>query len=150
MDTQDEKAPEYDPHPKPKPFGPGHLRRAYGKGHLSKGGALDLRREGTQVKASVLNPDLVVEIRSSQKSNRYWADKLGCCDATISTARRGLSWQHVKTPPKTEHLRRKLDEEVVREIRKSEESCRWWGRKLGVSHSCINDIRRGKTWKHVK
>jgi DNA-binding CsgD family transcriptional regulator len=43
----------------------------------------------------------------------------------------------------------KLTEAEVHGIRKSNESSRQLGRRLGVSHTTINQIRNGSIWRHL-
>lgn len=44
---------------------------------------------------SVLTPDLVRYIRSSQKNNQELANEIGVTRATVRKARLGISWGHV-------------------------------------------------------
>lgn len=48
------------------------------------------------------------------------------------------------------HPNAKLTEAAVREIRASKETSHALGRKYGVSHSLIVNVRQRKAWRHVK
>lgn len=47
------------------------------------------------------------------------------------------------------HSHAKLTEELVRQIRASDETNTTWARRLGVSHAAISGIRRNLTWRHI-
>jgi hypothetical protein len=46
--------------------------------------------------------------------------------------------------------RKKLTDELVREIRASTESARAIARRLGLTHEAVGKVRRGKSWRHVE
>ena len=49
----------------------------------------------------------------------------------------------------TDHPSSKLDDELVRYIRKSDKSSYKLAKELGVDSSTIRDVRNNKTWRHV-
>jgi len=56
----------------------------------------------------------------------------------------------VVVAPKGEgHLKARLTEELVLEIRSSTKTNRAWAERLGVSITCIRKARVGETWKHI-
>jgi hypothetical protein len=46
-----------------------------------------------------LTDAVVTEIRTAGKTDTYWSRELGIHVKTIADARRGVTYQHVKTPP---------------------------------------------------
>jgi hypothetical protein len=59
-----------------------------------------------------------------------------------------------RTTKGAEHPHAKLTEKIVKEIKSKHAtgkySQRALGREYGVSHTAIQDILKGKQWKHVK
>jgi hypothetical protein len=53
-------------------------------------------------------------------------------------------------PRGEDHLKARLTEDLVRQIRRSKETNVAWAMRLGVSINCIRAARIGKNWKHVK
>jgi hypothetical protein len=58
---------------------------------------------------------------------------------------KGRHW----SPAGEAHYAAKLTEDVVRAIRASAENGVIVGRRYGISHKYVSDIRLGKKWKHV-
>ena len=76
---------------------PQHIRWAT---HLEN--IRDKYLHGTQTKGEAhslakLTDDAVRLIRRGGKSDKYWADRIGCSESTIKKARQGRTWAHVTT-----------------------------------------------------
>jgi len=56
----------------------------------------------------------------------------------------------VAVPKGERHFKSKLNEDLVREIRASDEPNTVWAKRLGLGVTTIREARTGKKWKHVK
>lgn len=75
---------------------PNWTHTPYQKGHLARGGKLDLFRRGEQAPTARLTETAVREIRESNKPDSYWAKRYGVTSPTIHRARTGKSWSHLQ------------------------------------------------------
>lgn len=94
-----------------------------------------------------LTPEDVLTIRQSDATDRELAKRFGVSHSTIGNVRRATTWSQGAKP--TSRPRGKLTPEQVEEIRRSSLSSRKLAKKIGVSHTTINDVRSGKYWSNV-
>lgn len=68
--------------------------------HARIGWARGQSAMGTRKKNALLTEEVVVAIRTSNRSNSDWAAELGVHKDTVRDARRGKSWRHVRPCPR--------------------------------------------------
>lgn len=113
-----------------------------------------------------LNDNIVFDILKDLDKGMIRKDielKYNISSSTVSAIAIGTAWKHVykayritnkdrsfKYNPRGEsNFTSKLTEDIVREIRASNESFTSLAKKYGVSRYCVSAAKKGITWKHV-
>lgn len=110
-----------------------------------------LRREQVAVIKAMINAGY---------PNKHIAKKFNVSPGTISNIKQNKSWTHVEPnsdidipPAPEEMLQSKLDQEqvgVIKAMMAAGYPNKYIAEKFNVSPGTISDIRRGKSWRHVK
>lgn len=98
----------------------------------------------------------IVEMRNSDLSFMEVVRTYGGSEAAVHNILTGKTWKHVGGRIREKMNARgsavgaaKLTEELVREIKRSDETTAKLAKRLNVSWHTINDVRKGKYWGHV-
>ena len=133
----------------PKCVNPNHLFLGDDKANLSdmSNKGRNRKTDNTHVNAT-LTAQQVQQIRTSDDSNEYWAEKFEVTSSCISLARSGVTYTHVGGDTKgSPRNKPKLSESQVRVIRLSTRPVRELSRVFSVDRQTINKIQDGKSYK---
>jgi hypothetical protein len=116
-------------------------------------------RPGETNAHAVLTEKQVLEILKDPSTHANIAHTYGISRATVSDIKRGHSWGYLEGAEVVQSVRpvshrqgasKNLNEEKVKEIRKSTESYGILAARYNISVPTVCDIRKRKSWKHVE
>lgn len=148
----------------PKCVNPSHLKLGTQKDNvadmMAKGRFKDYNKKGSNNPQSVVNPDHVIDIYTSNGTHKAISEKYGYKLSTVANIRIGRGWTHItnnlvkgsrgKAGAKGElNGKCTLTEDIVKEIYEREGSAKELARFFLCSYNAIYGIKSGATWSHV-